>query len=191
MKVFEQIFDLLIVIEPKKIQTSSIGRHLMASDQTLFIFGKSPAFDLSKSAWTVTAIVEILSSTTTVVAQEVVLLIVASAEQTKHFRITHVAKGAKNHIVALLDRTKTNVFHGLDKGKWSAVSLACFLLEMHRNSMFFVDVESSPKLHSDSPCHDKFRETAPNERRVLKHTITLLLAEMTIFEHWWVSIEIT
>ena len=91
----------------------------------------------------------------------------------------------------MLNATITEIFHGLHEGEGAAIGLASLFLKVHRDGMLLVNVMGGPELHGDGPSHHEFRETAPNERSVLEHAVAAFFAEMTIFEHRRMSVEIS
>ena len=91
-----------------------------------------------------------------------VFLVVAGPEEVEHSWVSVVANCFQNHIISLLNGTKTHVLHGLHKWKGATVSFLCFLLQMLVKCMLLMEVVGRPEAHAENPGNSELWHPSPD-----------------------------
>lgn len=142
---------------------SSVDGLLISSNKSSFIFGDSVGLHLEESGSTNSSIIIVTHRRTYIVADKEIFLIVATSEEVKQARISSIADRFQDHVVALLNRNESDIFHGLHEGKSASVCLSCLLMQMLIKRMLVIEVVACPELHGKAPSNQILWKTSPDE----------------------------
>ena len=155
----------------------------MGADESTIVLRLSLALHVLETIRSIPSIVVVATSATSVVAHEVVFLIVAISEELKGSWVSVVANGAQDHIVALLKGTVTDVLHGLNERQGATISSLSLFLEVHGESMFVIEVVTTPEAHRGNPEDGKFGRATPNIGHLVEQFVAPLLTEVSVAVH--------
>ena len=130
---------------------STINGSFLESDQFAFVLGDPVRLQVPEATGTKSAVVVVPHGGASVVRHKVVFLVVSSPEQLEHSGVSVVADCTKNHVIAFLKGTESNILHGLHEGECAAICLSSFVLQVGVKGILVIQVVTSPKIHGGDP----------------------------------------
>ena len=163
---------------------------LLEAHKTIFVFWSSCGLNTPVSADSEPSIISMSERRSLNCRDKYIILIISLPEKFKHFRVFVVADGLENHVVSLLEGNVPDVFHGLNERNGLSVSFLGLFLKMLGQRVLVVDVVTGPEVHAKHPCQEELWKATIDEGTIVKDSGSSLLVEMTVLEHWGVSVKV-
>ena len=171
--------------------SSTIGRYFLWAYKITLVLWSAIWLKLEESRWAESPIVMISHCCSSVVTEEVVLLVIARSHCVPNSWVWIVTDSLENHVISFLNSAESDVFKSLHEWKSSPVSFLGFLLKVHIEGTFVIDIVTCPEVHAENPRNCKFWKSTPNHGHLLEKSRSSLIVEVSVAEHWGMGIHIT